>query len=266
MFSRDSSFLLAIDIGNTSIALGLFKSVDNPSLLKFEKLALSRATQARIADAFRKVLGSDNQGRAVLSSVAPAQTRAIVSALRHLGIPFYQIRPDGVPGFSALVDNPSKVGSDRIANAFAAWALLKRPVAVVDCGSATTISLVDEAGFRGGAILPGLTLMRNALTEHTAKLPSVSLTDTSSAAVGTNTKAAILSGILYGTAGALDRIIAASEKELKKRLFFVLTGGHANLISPLLLRKHRIIPDLTLQGLRLIRRRLDLSHQGAIIR
>jgi type III pantothenate kinase len=155
-------------------------------------------------------------------------------------------------GLTFAVKHPEQVGADRITCAVAAVALLGCPVAVVDLGTATTVSVVGKRNeFLGGAILPGLTLMRDALSRGTAQLPDIALRRPR-AIVGGDTVSAILSGIMYGTAGAIERLVAGMEKAHRFRVHLVLTGGHARFLSPLLARPHVTRPMLAFEGLRLI--------------
>jgi type III pantothenate kinase len=144
------------------------------------------------------------------------------------------------------------VGPDRIANAVAAEALFTCPVAVIDFGTATTISVVAKgASFIGGAILPGIRLMNESLAKKTSRLSEVSIRS-ASAALGTDTASGIRSGLFYGTAGAVERIIAEIERETGLRLAIAITGGFSGLMTKHMKRRHRLIPHLTLQGLRIM--------------
>jgi type III pantothenate kinase len=150
------------------------------------------------------------------------------------------------------VANPSRIGADRIANAVAASHIFKGPVAVVDCGTATTITVVGPGKiFLGGAIMPGLSVMRESLYRSAARLPRAPLVRPEKVLAG-ETSASISSGIIYGTAGAVRSLVHGIEKELGFRVQLVLTGGQGALLSPLMGRRHRLMPTLTFEGLRLI--------------
>ena len=195
----------------------------------------------------------------IIGSVVPALTRSLTVAVRPYSREMMVVTSREDFGFRLAVDVPSALGADRIANVTAAWTLRRRPVAVADFGSATTISIMDGSAFRGGAILPGIGMMRDALFRKTARLPLAPL-HAEVCAVGMNTGAAIRSGVVLGTAGAVEKIVLNAEKELGCRLSLVVTGGNASLVLPYIRRAHHFTPDLTLQGYRLIfLRRLDLS-------
>ncbi|HSW64890.1 MAG TPA: type III pantothenate kinase [Dissulfurispiraceae bacterium] len=255
--------LLAVDIGNTSIALGLFLNPSDARLLKTAKIASHPALPAsKIAEKLHRFLGRRIARKGVyvvIGSVVPPLAKTLAVATRSVSRVTLAVNARCDLGFRLAVDTPATLGADRIANAAAAWTLRKRPVAVADFGSATTISIMDGDAFRGGTILPGVTMMRDALSCRTARLP-LAFMEANVSAVGTNTDAAIRSGIVLGTAGAVEKIVSTAERELRLKLSLFITGGNASSVIPFLSRSHRFVPDLTLQGFRLIFiRRLDLS-------
>ncbi len=263
MFREGNRPLLVIDIGNTTIALGLFVSPADSDLIKTRKFSSNtHLSPDELSRRILRFLGNAiaRQGVYVaIGSVVPSLVKAIKLATRPIAIMTLLINSKCDFGFRLAVDVPAALGVDRIANAAAAWKLRKRPVAVADFGSATTISIMDGEAFRGGAILPGIAMMLDALSRGTAKLPYASI-DRDVCAVGTNTSAAICSGIVLGTAGAAEKIVATAERELGCKLSLFITGGNASFAIPFLRRRHQFVPDLTLQGFRLIfLRQLDLS-------
>lgn len=150
------------------------------------------------------------------------------------------------------VRNPERLGSDRIAAAVGAYGRYREAVAVADFGTATTMSLVDPVGnFIGGSIMPGLGLMNESLERETSALKKVSLRPPSSA-LGKDTTECIRSGIFFGTAGAVERILMEIEETRKINFQLVLTGGHGSVISRYIKRPHEVIPNLTIEGLRLL--------------
>lgn len=255
MSRRASKPLLAVDIGNTSIALALFHSPERPEVLGTAKIALSsRPLATAFISSLKRLLRTRRDASsfdAIVSSVVPSVTRTILPDLKTMADRTINVRPQLDFGLNLAVDNPKAVGSDRIANAVAAQSLVHSSTAVVDCGSATTLSLIHDGFFLGGAILPGIRIMRDSLREKTAKLPRVPLTLPSSA-IGRNTTAAIQSGVLIGTVEAITGIIRRAEKERAICFTVVLTGGHAELLMPLFQREIIHMPELTFQGLRLL--------------
>jgi len=189
----------------------------------------------------------------IISSVVPGHTEALRKTLKRL----FSVEPlildhTSKTGISLNILKPEELGSDRIANAVAAEELYKCPVAVIDCGTATTISVVGkDANYIGGAILPGIRLMNESLAKGTARLSEVQISP-SRAALGIDTSASIRSGLLYGTAGAVERILSEVEGETGLGLQIAMTGGYSGLISKYIKRKHKVVPHLTLEGLRII--------------
>jgi type III pantothenate kinase len=255
MSEKQSKPLLAVDIGNTSIALGLFASPEHSELQKTAKIALSSKQRGTdFLSSIKRLLGNGRKLSpfdAIVSSVVPTVAREILPVLRAMADRTILAGSRLEIGFILAVDNPKAVGTDRIVNTVAALNLVGSTVAVVDCGSATTISLLNDKVFLGGAILPGVRMMRDALRQKTAKLPLVPLAPPPRA-IGANTSSAIQSGILIGTVEAVTGIIHRSEQERGVCFTIILTGGHAALLLPLFQRQVAHMPDLTLQGLRLL--------------
>ncbi len=190
----------------------------------------------------------------IVASVVPARNRVINETLAS----FCKTRPLYIStglnnGLTFSIKEPRKLGADRIANAVAGISCNKgRPTAVLDFGTATTITVVGKkSALLGGAILPGISLMLKALNSGTAKLPLVS-TDALEKAIGKDTASSIISGIIYGTAGAVEKLIIMMEKELKFKLQLVVTGGNAPFVSSFINRAFIHRPHLTFEGIRLI--------------
>jgi type III pantothenate kinase len=134
----------------------------------------------------------------------------------------------------------------------AAYELYKKPVAVVDFGTATTISVVGrDAHYIGGAIMPGVELMNESLERGTSKLSKVHL-GLPETALGIDTPQCIRSGIFYGTAGAVERLLYEMEKHIGLKLKVVVTGGYGFMVSKFLSIEHMLSQNLTLEGLRII--------------
>ncbi|MFO0754683.1 MAG: type III pantothenate kinase [Thermodesulfovibrionales bacterium] len=255
--------LLVIDIGNTTIGLGLFPNPEKGAGLHVRKIP---SHPVRSADFYKGEIISllrqrgtsfslpqRNQDAAILSSVVPPLTRPVLRAVRELlGRRPLLVSHTLHGGLRFEVRHPDRVGADRIATAVAGAHRYGKPVAVVDLGTATTISVVGSGmRFLGGAIMPGIHLMGDSLSSRTAQLPSVA-PGKPLPALGKDTRSAIASGLLYGTAGAVENIVKNMEKELAFRVQLVLTGGNAPLLSSFLRRKHEVAPHLLFEGLRFI--------------
>jgi type III pantothenate kinase len=165
------------------------------------------------------------------------------------------VGPDATGGLRLDVSTPESLGPDRIASAAAAFELFGAPVAVVDFGTATTVDFIKEEGvFSGGVIIPGVGLMLKSLSGETARLPQAGVRRPESA-LGKDTEGCLLSGVVYGTAGAVERVIEEVEREEGLSYGVAVTGGYLDCIRPYLRRADYVEPDLTLKGLRMIYRR-----------
>jgi len=246
--------LIAIDIGNSSINIGYFTETG----LFVQKMAtdplLSPSQYSLLCSRFMKEKTIDKKPEgSIISSVVASHTMVLMNALKTLtsSKPLV-VRWTRRTGLEFAVPNPEKLGSDRIANAVAAYESYKSPVAVIDFGTASTITVVGrDARYIGGAILPGIRLMNASLAKGTSRLQKAPLMAPESA-LGIDTVHCIQSGLFYGTAGAVERILCEIEKENGFKLNVVVSGGFGELISGFLQRKHDLRPHLTLEGLKLI--------------
>lgn len=246
--------LIAIDIGNSSINIGFFTELG----LVVQKIdtqpLLSPSEYLALLNRFKKEKNIDKTPEGIIiSSVVPGHTGIVRKALKGLvSVEPLMVSCKIKTGLKFNVTKPEELGSDRIANVAAACELYKGPVAVVDFGTATTISVAGkDANYIGGAIMPGIRLMNESLAKGTSELSVVSLTPPRSA-LGINTTECIQSGLFYGVAGATERLLLEMEKEVGFRLKIVLTGGYGGMISKFLKRKHDLRPYLTIEGLRAI--------------
>lgn len=245
--------ILAVDIGNTSVNLGLF---ENHRLVCKAKLASDRTKTADeyavlIAGIFsmKKIVFSSVEG-AILLSVVPALTHTIVSALDELGVKPLIVGSGIKTGLNIRVETPNLLGADIVADMVGALRLEKPPLVVIDLGTATTITAVNERGeLFGCAIAPGVKLSIDALSNRCAQLSDVPLTKPGKL-LGANTADAMNAGSIYGSAMMLDGFIDSIRREYSlEDLSAVATGGLAELIIPLCKNPIRHEPELTLCGL-----------------
>jgi type III pantothenate kinase len=189
----------------------------------------------------------------VLCSVVPP----LISTFDELFQHYFHLTPlvigAGVKtGVRIRMDNPREVGADRIVNAAAAHHLYGGPVIVVDMGTATTFDTVSKEGdYMGGAIAPGIMTAAEALFTRTSMLSRVELVRPKRA-IGTNTVAAMQSGIIFGYVGLIEGIVARIQQELEEKAKVIATGGFASLMAKETAVFDEVNPDLTLIGLRLI--------------
>ena len=186
----------------------------------------------------------------IISSVVPLVQQVLERAVARLtGKPCLTVGPGLKTGLNIRIDNPAQAGSDLIVGAVAAIEAYGAPLCVIDLGTATTISVIDQKGaFVGGTIAPGVMLSLNALSSGTAQLPAISL-EKPRCAIGTNTVDSMRSGLLLGSAAMLDGMVERIEEELGYPVKVVATGGLAKFIAPLCKREMIIDDNLLLKGL-----------------
>ncbi len=242
--------LLTADIGNTSITLGVF---DGNALVEEFRLASDRDLSVEEYEVLiRSLLKDFRINGCVISSVVEELTYKIKEVLNLLSDEEPLVLSSSlVTDFKICIDNKNELGADRIANAAAAFVLYKKPVIVIDFGTATSFDIVNGKGeFVGGVIAPGINIQLKSLNKFTSKLPKIEAAS-SPVAIGTNTVDAILSGVIRGCASMIDGLVEQCEKELGEKAVIVATGGYAQIISEYLKRPFDYInPILTLEGMR----------------
>lgn len=246
--------LLALDIGNSTISIGVFTAVD----LFVKKIdTFPRGTALNYRETIEEFIAEKsvekNVSGVIISSVVPGHNGVLRKALRELtsSKPLF-VSSLIATGLTFNIQNPEKLGSDRIANSVAAYELYGGPAAAIDCGTATTLSVVAaNAAYIGGAIMPGLGLMSKALAKGASQISKMPVMPPKSA-IGKDTEACVQSGLFYGTAGGLENILGEIEYETGLEIRVVLTGGYGSMLSPFLKREHSLFPNLTIEGLRSI--------------
>lgn len=248
--------ILAIDIGNTNIVLGCIR--DEKQLFSARIASDRNKTADQYALDIRGIFelhGIDAKQikGGILSSVVPYLQTVIPAAVRLLcGLDLMIVGPGIKTGLNIRMDNPASVGSDLIVAAVAARAKYQTPIAIVDMGTATTLSvIVNDNEYVGGMIIPGLWTSMNALSAHAAQLPYIDLNGPAKL-VGTNTIDCMRSGAINGTAAMLDGLIDRLEAELKKPVTPIITGGLSELIAPSCLHPFRLEPDILIDGLQIL--------------
>ena len=246
--------LLTIDVGNTNTVLGMF---DGERLHKSWRIKTDARNTADELDVTVRALlqGQPAVTGVSLCSTVPAVLREMRVMLENTwhDLPHVIVEPGVRTGVPVLTDNPKEVGSDRIVNTLAAFALYGGPCIVVDFGTSTNLDVVSAKGeFLGGALAPGVEISLDALAQRAAQLRKVELTRPR-AAIGKNTVEALQSGALYGFAGQVDGLVARITAELGGSVTAVVaTGGLASLIVPESSTITHHEPELTLIGLRLL--------------
>lgn len=249
--------LLALDIGNTNVTMGVFDGDRLRATWRFasdvEKLADEYAVL------ILSLLGHEgiNAGEideAAMACVVPDLDPVFQAVCeRYFGVRPLSVHAGVRTGLRILYDTPRDVGADRVADAVAALHLYgPPPLIVVDLGTATVFDAVNKDGdYLGGALAPGLGIAAEALFRRAAKLYRVELTRPRSA-IGRNTVAAMQSGILFGYVGLIEGIVGRMKEELGGSAKVIGTGGFARAVGRETDMIDVIDPDLTLQGLRII--------------
>ena len=243
--------LLAVDVGNTQTVLGLF---DGERLAEHRRLATERN---RTSDELGALLGEMVDLGAVdaicLSSTVPALVREYeLFAERWAQAPILVVGPGAKTGIPVRYDDPREVGPDRVVNAVAAKKRHGAPCIVVDFGTSTNFDVVSAEGeYVGGVLAPGIEISMDALFARAARLMRVDFTEPPTV-IGKTTVHSLQSGLVYGFAGQVDRIVEEIRGELGVEAPAIATGGLAEIVAPHSRAIEMIDPHLTLEGLRLV--------------
>ncbi|MFC1677381.1 type III pantothenate kinase [Planctomycetota bacterium] len=253
--------LIAIDIGNSNINIGLFlndkeKSVQSAPGGSQEKLTEILKSAWQKIPILKSSKEKKRDGVIIVSSVKPAWTTTIRKIVKDsLGEKILIIGKDIPYPMDLSVKESSKVGSDRVLSAAAAYAVIEDAVAIADFGTAITIDLVDERGiFLGGVILPGFQASAAALKKATAKLPEVKVTKPKTP-YGRSTEEAVNCGLYYAAVGALQKIVEGYAEKIGKWPQTVLTGAAAKVIKDDCQFIDSWVPNLVIKGIALAYRK-----------
>ncbi|MEY4093055.1 MAG: hypothetical protein RLZZ53_254 [Acidobacteriota bacterium] len=250
--------LLAIDVGNTNIVIGVFRG---------ETLAHSwRLTtiRERTSDELgilltdlcnrHEIRHSEISGIVIASVVPPLTGTMVKMVSEYFGRVPLLFEPAVNAGIPVLIDNPAEVGADRVVNAIAAHASYGTglPIIVIDFGTATTFDAVSAKGeYLGGVICPGPQVSADALVQRTAKLPRIDVRKPARV-IGTNTIGAMQSGLFWGYVDMVEGLVRRMKAELGGAAVVVATGGLASVVAPESASINHVDEELTLRGLRLV--------------
>jgi type III pantothenate kinase len=243
--------LLAVDVGNTQTALGLYP---RDELTEHWRLATERSTTAdELGVVLSGLLDLDSVDGICLSSTVPVLVREWeLLASKWAQAPILVVGPGVKTGIPIRYDDPREVGPDRIVNAVAAKERYGAPVIVVDFGTSTNFDVVSPAGeYVGGVLAPGIETSMEALFARAARLVKVDYVAPPTV-IGKTTVAGLQSGLVYGFAGQVDGIVGRIRAELGAEAPAIATGGLAELVAPHSEVIERVDPFLTLDGLRLV--------------
>ena len=240
--------LLAIDIGNTNIVIGI---IDNDQVAFTGRLATDKLKTAdEYALQFVGMLNmkhidvADIEG-VIISSVVPPLILTMKRAIKTLTgkVPVI-LGPGTKTGLNIKLDNPAQLGCDQVADAVA--------VIVLDMGTATTVSVIDKnKNYLGGLIIPGIRISQDALSSSTSQLPRISL-EKPEKVIGKNTIDCMKSGAVYGSASMIDGLADRIEDELGEKVTIIATGGNAESIVSVCKRDVIYDGNLLLDGLNFI--------------
>jgi type III pantothenate kinase len=246
--------LLCIDIGNTNTVLATF---DGDKLVHHWRIKTdAQSTGDELGLLYRGLLAGDAveiTGVCACSTV-PAAMRSLRTMLGryYRSVPHLIVEPGVKTGVQLAIDNPKEVGSDRVVNTLAAYAIYGGPSIVVDIGTTMTFDVISARGeFLGGAFTPGIEISFDALANRAAQLRKVEAAKPRSV-IGRNTVECLQSGMYFGYAGLVDRIVDRMTEELGEVKAVIATGG----LAPVVLDECRTIthhePMITLIGLRMV--------------
>jgi type III pantothenate kinase len=258
--------LLAIDIGNTNITVGLFEGDDLKATWR-----LSTGVH-RMPDEYGIMLldllrHHGVEAAAVTEGAISCVVPPLLTIFNEMFQKYFNVQPlvvgPGVKtGIRIRTDNPRDVGADLISNAAGAISLYEKPIIVVGLGTATAIITVSKSGdYLGGAIAPGIAIAAEALYTRTAALPRVQLVRPQKA-IGNNTQAAMQSGIVFGYAGLIEGIVTRIQEELGEKATVVATGGYARIVAAETRVIDKVNPHLTLIGIKTIHDLNRLEGKG----
>jgi type III pantothenate kinase len=251
--------LLAINIGNTNVWLGVFEGQSPAGHWRLSTDASKTEDEYGLL-----LLGVLERGKidpghisgVILSSVVPRLDSVFAAVVQNLfSRPPLIVSTQMDTGLRLSYRNPTELGTDRLVNAAAAYERYKTDLIVVDLGTATTFSAVSRDGeYLGGAIAPGLAIAAEALFTRTAKLPRVELLAPAQV-IGRDTISSLQSGIVVGHAAMVDNLVSRMQQELSVSSRIIATGGNAAFIAPISQTIQDVRPFLTLEGLELLYRR-----------
>ena len=254
--------LLVFDIGNTNTVMGIYKGEE---LINKWRLTSKKQASDEVGFMVLGLLAASGISKgdidgAIFGSVVPSLDEMFREGVRkYLGLECIRVSTKLDTGLEIKMKNPTGLGADRLLNAVAGIEKYGKPLIVVDLGTTITLDVVSREGaYLGGVIAPGMEIGMESLFSRAAKLPQIELVAPENY-IGGNTVEAIQSGIIYGTAGMVDRMIKGIFKELGGPCRVVVTGGHAPIIAKYSNRVDTVDQWLTLDGLRILYERNRLG-------
>ncbi|MEP2773685.1 MAG: type III pantothenate kinase [Fulvivirga sp.] len=253
--------ILAVDIGNTNIVLGI-KNKDWYTGRIQTELGKSTSYYEQKIDTWLSTIGKEKVDQVAVSSVVPALTPVVLETLKlATGKQAKLISQKVYDHLPITVENKNEIGTDLVCNSLAAFNLFKSDCVVIDFGTALTFTVILDAKIVGVNIAPGLKTALNALTSKAAQLDEIPL-ELPHSIIGKNTTTALQSGILWGYVGLVERMIERIEKEVGKSLKVVATGGLSHVLDPLKSKFEVVDEHLTLEGIHLMSMYFDQTNSS----
>ncbi len=246
--------LLAIDIGNTNVVVGFYEGKHLKTSLRFATDHARTADEsALLLSQFMQLKGLSGIDGIALATVVPRLDPVFRQMSRaHFGIEPLVIHAGLKFNIRFDYPHPNEIGTDRICNSVAAFDRFGGPCIVVDYGTATTFDVISKDGaYLGGVIAPGIETAQSALAHRAAQLFKISF-EAPKSPIGKSTEEAMKAGFFLGAVGQSDHIIEELNRALDATPRIIATGGLAGLIAPASKYINDVLPDITLDGLRLI--------------
>lgn len=230
--------ILAIDLGNTNVTFGCLNEKTGETIFEerihtdFEHTSMEYAVQMKTIMDIRGVNPADITGGILSSSVPPVTRQVRNAAEMILSKPIIEVGPGIKTGVDIKIDNPAALGPDLLVGAVAGIAEYGSPLIIIDMGTATTISVIDnQSRFMGGMIIPGVKVSINGLTTHAAHLPDIAI-EKPDKLINGSTVGAMQSGSVYGHASCIDGMVERIWEDLGYKTAVVATGGFARTVIP----------------------------------
>jgi type III pantothenate kinase len=254
--------LLAIDVGNTNIVIGVFRRADWELLHSWRLATLRERTADELGlvvtslCAHQRIAPTDITGIVMASVVPPLTGTMMAMAANYFGRTPLNVEPAVNSGMPILIDNVQEVGADRVVNGIAAYEAYgraaSRPLIVVDFGTATTFDAISAEGeYLGGVICPGPQISADALFQRAARLPRIDVRRPERV-IGRSTVASMQAGLFWGYVDMVDGLVRRMRAELGGDAVVVATGGLAVLVAPETPLIAHVDSELTLRGLRIV--------------